>query len=75
MEQKPEFCTSKQLENYLTFLDDLHSAGAVNMFAFNQNGAGKYLQENFGVNESEAFELLAYWQKTLSARRPPADNI
>ena len=42
------------------FLDALRESGKTNMF-----GAGRYLQEEFGIDRTEAREILLEWIKTF----------
>ena len=44
------------------FLDELRESGATNMF-----GAGKWLQEEFGLEKGEARQILATWMKNFKA--------
>jgi len=42
------------------FLDALRESGKTNMF-----GAGRYLQEEFGIDRTEAREVLLEWIKNF----------
>jgi len=59
MVEKPEIVTDKHLE----FLDGLRESGITNMF-----GAAPYIQNEFGVNNQDAYSILTYWIKTFSER-------
>jgi len=52
-------------ERVFEFLDGLRESGATNMF-----GAGKFLEEEFGLDKREARALLTKWMRTFSARHP-----
>lgn len=41
------------------FLDDLRESGATNMF-----GAGRYLEEEFGLSQKEARVILMEWMNS-----------
>jgi hypothetical protein len=52
---------TEQMQNninaeYFAFLEHLRESGATNMF-----GAGKYLQEEFGLDRNEAKLVLLSW--------------
>ena len=61
MIERPEFVS----ESHLKYLDDLRMFGTTNMF-----GAGKYLQESFGLSRSKANDILAYWMMSFEERHP-----
>jgi len=42
------------------YLDALRDSGETNMF-----GAGRYVQEQFGLEKKEAREILSEWMKTF----------
>jgi hypothetical protein len=46
------------IENYFNVLDDLRESGSINMF-----GAGKYLEEAFGLDKDKAQEILVKWME------------
>jgi len=62
---RPEFCTDEHLE----FLDDLRESGATNMY-----GAPQYIEEAFGMDRTEAREVVSYWMRTFSVRRAEAQS-
>lgn len=47
-------------KEYKEFLDDLRESGVTNMF-----GAGKYLEDEFGLDKREAREILSNWMKNF----------
>lgn len=47
------------------FLDALRASGVTNMF-----GAGRYIEDEFGVEPSEARGFLSEWMKTFGQRHP-----
>ena len=49
-------------QEHTEFLDELRASGATNMF-----GAGKWLQEEFGLEKGEARQILATWMKNFKA--------
>lgn len=53
---RPEIVTDEHLE----YLDNLRESGVTNMF-----GAGSYLQEEFGLNKTDARNVLTYWMETF----------
>lgn len=53
---KPEGYTSEVKE----YLDDLRESGATNMF-----GAGKYVEDEFGVDRGTAKAFVLYWMETF----------
>jgi len=57
---KPE----KLIPEHLTFLDELRSSGATNMF-----GAGPFLREVFPeLTDREARKILVFWMDTFADR-------
>lgn len=42
------------------FLDDLRESGVTNMF-----GAGKYLEQEFNIDKSQAKEILLEWMRNF----------
>lgn len=52
-------------DEHLDFLDELRESGITNMF-----GAGRYIEETFGVDRYDAVEILTYWMKSY-----PRDSI
>lgn len=53
-----------KLEEYFEFLDDLRASGTINMF-----GAPKALQEVFGLDKAEAFEIFTAWTEKFKNGR------
>lgn len=53
---RPDFVEDEHLE----FLDKLRESGITNMW-----GAGPYIQDEFGIEEKPAREILAYWMTTF----------
>jgi len=47
-------------KEYKDYLDELRDSGETNMF-----GAGRYLQAEFGLDKSEAREVLSKWMKSF----------
>jgi len=45
-------------EDYFKFLDTLRESGEMNMF-----GAPRVLQEVFGLNKEESYEVFGAWTK------------
>lgn len=52
-------------EVYFNFLDALRESGQTNMF-----GAASYLMDEFGLEKTEAREVLFDWMETYSQRHP-----
>lgn len=52
-------------EEYFQFLDALRESGQTNMF-----GAASYLMDEFGLEKSEARNVLFEWMETYSQRHP-----
>jgi hypothetical protein len=50
-------------EKVFEFLDEIRDWGGINMY-----GAGRHIQEAFGVSRQEARNLLSEWMKTFSER-------
>ena len=48
---------------HLNWLDSVQRMGTINMF-----GAGRPLQEMFGLDKREASAILSYWMKTFEER-------
>ncbi len=61
---KPDFCSERELENMLYFLDGLRESGATNMF-----GAAPYLMDEFDLTKDEARSIVLFWMETFSERR------
>jgi hypothetical protein len=62
--ERPEIVT----EEHLVFLDDLRESGVTNM-----HGAGSYLQDEFGFDDSkDAAIVLNYWMDTFAYRKKTA---
>jgi len=51
---------NKNSDEQNQFLDELRESGKTNMF-----GAGRYLQEEFGIDRTEAREVLLEWIKNF----------
>jgi hypothetical protein len=52
-------------DHHLTFLDDLRSSGATNMY-----GAAPYIQAAYRMPRDKAVATLMYWMQTFSQRHP-----
>lgn len=52
-------------EEYFEYLDNLRESGVTNMF-----GACPYLEEEFGLDRTEAMKVLAEWMNTFDERHP-----
>ena len=48
------------MEKYFSYLNVLRDSGVTNMF-----GASPYLQNEFGLNRSEAKKVLAAWMNSF----------
>ena len=53
---RPDFVTDEHLE----YLDDLRESGVTNMF-----GASPYIQNQFGISQKEARDILMYWMESF----------
>ena len=54
--ERPEFVTDEHLE----YLDELRESGDTNML-----GAGRYVEEEFELNQDTAGKILLYWMDTF----------
>lgn len=52
-------------EEHLLYLDDLRGSGITNMW-----GAGRYVADEFAIEQEKAKKIVLYWMKTFSARHP-----
>lgn len=52
-------------QDHLEYLDALRESGETNMF-----GAGRYLQEAFGMGPDTARKVLIEWMESFSERHP-----
>jgi uncharacterized protein YciI len=50
-------------DEHLEYLDALRESGVTNMF-----GAGRYVQEQFGVSRHEAKDIVTHWMITFDQR-------
>jgi hypothetical protein len=50
-------------DEHLEYLDELRESGETNMY-----GAGRWLQDEFGMTRNDSHAVLAYWMKTFSQR-------
>jgi len=57
----------KATQEHLDFLDYLRESAAVNMF-----GARPYLSAKFGLDKSDAAEVLQDWMDTFEERHNPS---
>ena len=60
-EGRPELVADVRLEDAYRYLDNLRKIGATNML-----GAGRYLQEEYGLDKYFAREILGFWMKDFS---------
>lgn len=58
--EKPDF---DNLDEMLSYLDDLRESGVTNMF-----GARPYVEEAFDIPAKAAGDVLLYWMETFSER-------
>ena len=54
--------TTFDVEEYFEVLDNLRSSGKINMF-----GAPRWLQDNFGLDKSQAQLVFTKWVETYNA--------
>ncbi len=54
--------TDTELDEYLTYFDDLRKFGETNMYE-----ATSWLQDEFSLDEREARVILIYWMKTFES--------
>ena len=52
------------MREYFEYLDTLRESGVTNMY-----GAGRYLQDDFGLNRTEATRILSMWMQTFDEER------
>lgn len=52
-------------ERIFTFLDGLRKSGETNMF-----GASPFIQNEFDIDEKEAYKFLVEWMRTFGERHP-----
>ena len=62
--------TKAQLIEYFRYLDNLRESGITNMF-----GAGRYLEEDFGLDKTEARTIVTTWMNTFNGDLPPEDRV
>ena len=55
----------KVTKEHLEYLDALRQSGVTNMF-----GAGQYIQEEFGLDEWQAKDVVLHWMRTYGDRHP-----
>jgi len=53
---RPDSVTDERL----VYLDELRESSVVNMY-----GAGEYVEREFGVDRTEAKEVVTYWMETF----------
>ena len=51
-----EHWSDQEREEYFSFLDELRASGKTNMF-----GAACYLEDNYGLHEKTAMDILQAW--------------
>ena len=51
-----------KMKAFFTILDDLRESGSINMF-----GAPRWLQDNFGLDKSQAQLVFTKWVETYNA--------
>lgn len=62
METKQETRPTTELEkNVCEYLNDLRESGVTNMF-----GAAPYVEDEFGLNKSEARRILSLWMSNFN---------
>lgn len=62
METKQETRPTTELEkNVCEYLNDLRESGVTNMF-----GAAPYVEDEFGLNKSEARRILRLWMENFN---------
>jgi len=54
------YMANKNSDEQNQFLDELRESGKTNMF-----GAGRFLQDEFGIDRTEAREVLLEWIKNF----------
>jgi hypothetical protein len=54
---------------HIKYLDDLRESGSTNMF-----GAGRYLQNEFGLDRDHASRVLNHWMETFDPNIPAEDR-
>lgn len=58
------------MKKHFKYLDCLRESGAVNMY-----GAGRYLQDAFGLDKSTSVKILSSWMTTFDGKSSISERV